>query len=90
MAKNYDIPAKNISIETNYITTNNSGVLSTETVQSIYDPKFQQELMKQFIVNNDIKDIDFEEIIKIDSQINSLINYDVYDKGKKYTIKWSS
>ena len=88
MAKKYDIPAKNISIETNYITTNNSGVLSTETVQSIYDPKFQQELMKQFIVNNDIKDIDFEEIIKIDSQINSLINYDVYDKGKKYTIKW--
>ena len=88
MAKKYDIPAKNISIETNYITTNNSGVLSTETVQSIYDPKFQQELMKQFIANNDIKDIDFEEIIKIDSQINSLINYDVYDKGKKYTIKW--
>jgi hypothetical protein len=88
MAKKYDIPAKNVSIETSYITTNNSGVLSTETVQSIYDPKFQQELMKQFIVNNDIKDINFEEIVKIDSQINSLINYDAYDKGKKYTIKW--
>jgi hypothetical protein len=88
MAKKYGISPKNISIETNYITTNNSGVLSTDTVQSIYDPKFQQELMKQFIVNNDIKDIDFDEIIKIDSQINSLINYDTYDKGKKYTIKW--
>lgn len=88
MAKKYNIPAKNISIETNYITTNNSGVLSTEDIQSIYDPKFQQELMKQYINNNDIKDIDFEEIIKIDSQINSLINYDSYDKGKKYIIKW--
>ena len=88
MAKKYGIPEKNIVIETNYITTNKGDALSTETVQSIYDPKFQHELMKQFIVNNDIKDIDFDEIIKIDSQINSLINYDAYDKGKKYTIKW--
>jgi DNA repair exonuclease SbcCD ATPase subunit len=88
MAKKYGIPAKNIVVETNYLTTNGNDVLSTETVQSIYDPKFQQELMKQFIANNDIKDVDFDEIIKIDSQINSLINYDAYDKGKKYTIKW--
>jgi DNA repair exonuclease SbcCD ATPase subunit len=89
MAKKYGIPAKNIIIEANYITSDGeSGVLSTETVQSIHDPKFQQELMKQFIANNDIKDVDFEEILKIDSQINSLIDYDIYDKGKKYTIKW--
>ena len=88
MAKKYGIPAKNITIETNYITNGDSGVLSTETVESIHDPKFQQELIKQFIVNNDIKDVDFEEILKIDSQINALIDYDKYDKGKKYTIKW--
>lgn len=88
MAKKYGIPAKNIVVEPNYITANNSGVLSSETVQSIHDPKFQQELMKQYIINNDIKDVDFEEIIKIDSQINSLIDYDTYDKGKRYTIKW--
>lgn len=89
MAKKYGIPAKNIVVETNYITNNGEAeVLSSETVQSIHDPKFQQELMKQFIANNDIKDVDFEEIIKIDSQINSLIDYDAYDKGKKYTIKW--
>ena len=88
MAKKYGIPAKNITIETNYITNGDSGVLSTETVESIHDPKFQQELMKQFIVNNDIKDVNFEEILKIDSQINALIDYDKYDKGKKYTIKW--
>lgn len=88
MAKKYGIPAKNITIETNYITNNANDVLAAETVQSIHDPKFQQELMKQYIANNDIKDVDFEEILKIDSQINSLINYDAYDKGKKYTIKW--
>ena len=44
MAKKYGIPAKNIIVEPNYITSNNSGVLSSETVQSIHDPKFQQEL----------------------------------------------
>lgn len=88
MAKKYGIPEKNIVVEANYITNGDSGVLSTETVQSIYDPKFQQELMKQFIENNDIKDVDFEEIMKIDSQINALIDYDSYDKGKKYEIKW--
>lgn len=89
MAKKYGIPAKNINLVANYITNNGeSNVLSTEVVQSIQDPKFQQELMKQFIINNDIKDVDFDEIIKIDSQINSLIDYDVYDKGKKYEIKW--
>ena len=88
MAKKYGIPAKNITIETNYITNNANDVLAAETVQSIHDPKFQQELMKQYIANNDIKDVDFEEILKIDSQINSLINYDAYDRGKKYTIKW--
>jgi DNA repair exonuclease SbcCD ATPase subunit len=88
MAKKYGIPEKNITIETNYITNGDSGVLTTETVQSIHDPKFQQELMKQYIASHDIKDIDFEEILKIDSQINSLIDYDAYDKGKKYEIKW--
>lgn len=88
MAKKYGIPAKNITVETNYVTNNTNDVLAAETVQSIHDPKFQQELMKQYIANNNIKDVDFEEIIKIDSQINSLINYDAYDKGKKYTIKW--
>lgn len=88
MAKKYGIPEKNVTIETNYITNGYSGVLTTETVQSIHDPKFQQELMKQYIASHDIKDIDFEEILKIDSQINSLIDYDVYDKGKKYEIKW--
>ena len=31
---------------------------------------------------------DLEEIIKIDSQINSLIDYDSYNKSKRYEIKW--
>ena len=88
MAKKYGIPAKNITVETNYITNGNDGVLASDVVKNIYDPKFQLELMQMYIANNKIENIDFNEIVKIDSQINSLIDYDTYDKGKRYTIKW--
>lgn len=88
MAEKYGIPGKNITVEVNYITNAADGALSADTVKDIYDPKFQQELMKQYIANNDIKDIDFDKIVKIDSQINSLVDYDSYNKGKKYTVKW--
>lgn len=88
MAKKYDIPEKNIKVEVNYITNNDGAILTTSDTTNIHDPKFQLDLMKQFIQVNDLKDIDFEEIIKIDSQINSLIDYDVYNKSKHYSIKW--
>lgn len=88
MAQKYNIPEKNIRVETNYNTIDNSGVIENNATQNIHDPKFQQELMKQFIEINKIENVDFDEIIKIDSQINSLINYDLYDKSKRYTIKW--
>lgn len=87
-AQKYEIPEKNVSVETNYATVNNDGVITNTDAQNIHDPKFQQELMKQFIEINKLENIDFEEIIKIDSQINSLIDYDSYDKCKKYEIKW--
>lgn len=88
MAKKYGIQEKKIKVEVNYITNNSDGILTTSDATSINDPKFQQDLMKQFIEINNINDVDFDEIIKIDSQINSLIDYDSYDKSKRYTIKW--
>jgi DNA repair exonuclease SbcCD ATPase subunit len=88
MAQKYGIPEKNIRVETNYICVDNSGIIANTDTQNIYDPKFQQELMKQFININNIEGVDFDEIIKIDSQINSLIDYDSYNKSKRYNIKW--
>lgn len=88
MSKKYEIPEKNIKIEVNYTSNKDGCILTSSDTNNIHDPKFQLDLMKQYIQINDIKDVDFEEIIKIDSQINSLINYDVYDKSKRYTIKW--
>lgn len=93
MAKKYGIPAKNIKVEKNFIAEGeNKGSLAGDVVSNIYDPQFMQELMKRWIESkfnkDEIKDIDFDEIVKIDSQINSLINFDIYNKGKYYTIKW--
>ena len=88
MAQKYGILEKNISVETNYTALNESGVITNNDTKSIHDPKFQQELMKEFIKINNIENVDFDEILKIDSQINSLIDYDSYDKSKRYEIKW--
>lgn len=90
MANKYGIPVSNISVETNIISKNKAGELSLnkDTIQNIQDPKFQQELFKRYLAEKEITDYDFNEILKIDSQINALIDYDSYDKGRKYTLKW--
>ena len=88
MAQKYGISEKNIRVETNYTALNECGVITSDDAKSIHDPKFQQELMKEFIKINNIENVDFDEILKIDSQINSLIDYDSYNKSKRYEIKW--
>lgn len=88
MSQKYGIPAKNIRVTPSFVTPSNDGVLSTEGSDNIHDPKFMQELMQKYILEKDIKDIDFNEIVKIDSQINSLIDFDSYGKSKRYVIKW--
>lgn len=88
MAEKYQIPVRNITVEVNYITESDGCALSSDTVRNIHDPRFQQELMRQYIAANGITDVDFDEIVRIDSRINSLIDYDAYDKGRKYTVKW--
>ena len=62
--------------------------MTNDTIQNIQDPKFQQHLFKVYLDENGIDDYDFDELVKIDSQINSLIDYEVYDKSKRYEIKW--
>jgi len=89
MAKKYGIPAKNIRVSKNYIDPSlGDGVLAGEIVQNVNDPKFMLELMKQYIEAKKITDIDFEDIVKIDSAVNACIDFSVYDKGRRYSIKW--
>ena len=54
MSQKYGIPEKNIRVETNYTALNESGVITSDDAKNIHDPKFQLELMKQFIAINKI------------------------------------
>lgn len=91
MAIKYGIPKKNVHINANFIKRNADGkneVATADIVQNIQDPRFQQELFKAYIEENEITDYDFETILAIDNQLNTLIDYSVYDKFRRYTIEW--
>ena len=91
VAKKYNVPKEHVKIVPNFIKLSPQGeqvALTNDTIQNIQDPKFQQHLFQVFLDENGIEDYDFDEIVKIDSQINSLIDYEVYDKSKRYEIRW--
>lgn len=88
-AEKYGIPAKNIRVQKNYIDPSlGDGALAGDIVQNVNDPKFMLELMKQYMAGKKIEDVSFEEIVKIDSLVNANIDFSVYDKGKRYSVKW--
>ena len=67
--------------------------LNAEMINNIKDPKFQQDLFKKYIEENGIKEYNWEEILNIDSRVNSLINYDSYEKSRRFVLKsakWSN
>jgi DNA repair exonuclease SbcCD ATPase subunit len=91
MAFKYGIPKKNIHINPNFIKKNANGeteVATAEIAQNIQDPKFQQTLFQQYIIENEINDCNFDELLKIDDMMNSVIDYSVYDKFRRYKIEW--
>ena len=90
-SERYGVNKENVRV--NFIPTqyNEKGEiidLSTNVINNIQDPKFQIKLFGDYIKENNITEIDFEYIKKIDSIINSKIDYDVYDKYRKYEIEW--
>ena len=90
-AKKYGIPRENISVVPEYI--NEKGEIGedafvNESVQNIQDPEFKYGLFKKYLEEKKIEDYDFDKIIEFDKLISSNIDYEVYDKHKRYTIKW--
>ena len=91
MAKKYGVPKDNIVIEPKFVTKRADGQevpLTNELITNIQDPKFQQMMFVQYAEDNDIEDFDAEAINEIDDQLNTQIDYEVYDKFKKYEVKW--
>lgn len=87
----YGIPRDRVKVIPNFIIPNDSDgdiSLASDVIQNIQDPQFQIKLFKDYLTLNNIGDYDFDLITKIDSEINALIDYQVYDKYRRYSIKW--
>ena len=91
VSKKYSLPKDRIKIVPEFIMINADGdkvSLSNDIIENIQDPKFQVKLFEKYIKLNNITDCDFELIKKIDASINGRIDYQVYDKYRKYSVKW--
>ena len=91
MADRYGIPKESVKVSFNAVKLNELGEqinVSSEVINNIQDPKFQVKLFNDYIIENKIENIDFEQIKKIDSEINSKIDYDVYEKYRKSELEW--
>ena len=91
ISKKYSIPKEKIRVSPQFLTVGENGEdlsVTTEIIQNIQDPMFQQKLFKEYLSLNDIKDYDFESISAIDAEINAKIDYQVYDKYRRYCVKW--
>lgn len=90
-SKKYSIPKENIVVVPNFITLNESGEsesITGKVIDDIQDPSFQQKLFKEYLKINNITDCDFDYIVGIDKDINGRIDYQAYDKLKKFKLKW--
>lgn len=91
LSKKYSIPRDNVKVLPEFVLVDSDGKnvsVSHDVINNIQNPEFQLSLFKEYLIENKIQDCDFEFIKKIDAEINSKINYDVYDKFRRYSIKW--
>ena len=90
-SKKYSIPREHIRVIPDFTSSNEDGSeisINKDIIQNIQDPSFQIKLFKDYLKLNNIDGYDFELIKKIDSEINARIDYQVYDKYRRYSIKW--
>lgn len=91
LSKKYSIPRDNVKVLPEFVLIDSDGKnvsVSHDVINNIQNTEFQLSLFKEYLIENKIQDFDFEFIKKIDAEINSKINYDVYDKFRRYSIKW--
>ena len=91
MAKKYGIPADNVTVEPDYYSRKENGEeapLTNDLIVNIQDPKFHQVMYVKYAEDNEITDFDAEAINEIDNQVNTRVDYEVYEKFKKYEVKW--
>ena len=87
----YHIPKEKIKVIPNFTIIENGNediMLAKDVIQNIQDPQFQIKLFNDYLNVNNITDFDFDIIKQIDSEINANIDYQIYDKYRRYSIKW--
>lgn len=90
-ARKYGIPKENVSVERVFINEGgeeDEDAFATEAAQNIQDPAFHKELYKRYFKERKIEGCDLDVIFQIDDLMNEKIDYELYEKHKKYTIKW--
>lgn len=90
-AKKYKIPKEHVKVTPVFVTHDKNGKkvdLTNDITQNIQDPSFQVKLFKNYISYNNIEDCDFDFIKKIDAQINEKIDYQSFDKFRRFSVKW--
>ena len=90
-SKKYSIPKEHIRVIPDFTLVDEGGSdisINKDIIQNIQDPNFQIKLFNDYLKLNNIDGYDFELIKKIDAEINARIDYQIYDKYRRYSIKW--
>ena len=91
LSKKYGVSKDRIKVIADMVMIDDNGEelsIDKDIVQNIQDPNFQVKLFKEYLSLNKIDDYDFDLIQKIDTELNQDIDYQVYDKYRRYSIKW--
>ena len=81
ISEKYGVPLKNVEVNFVPITINDDGEkisLASDIITNVHDPKFQEELMAEYLKTKEINDVNFDDIIAIDKKVNAFVDFDAY------------
>lgn len=96
ISEKYGVPLKNITIDFKPLMFDKGGKrvsLASDIIDNIQDTQFFLALCNDYMEAKGIKDVDFEEIKKINEQVEQYVDFSQYSKRKRYKfkyVKWSN
>lgn len=96
ISKKYNVPLKNVLVKFEPVLVDKNGKqisLASEVIDNIQDTNFFLALCGDYLKEKGIVDVDFEEIKKINQNVEQYVDFNRYAKHKKYRfkyVKWSN